>query len=70
MPPGNSAQQITIIQVPAGSTGVYVGQVAGQGQWGEDGGGAQVVIPVGNVDPSWVVGTYEVAPTGGAVLPP
>lgn len=47
---GNTATQVTKIQVPAGTT-IYEGVAAAHG--GLVGGGSQVVIP--SVNPAWIV---------------
>ncbi len=47
---GNTAENVTTIQVPPGTT-IFEGTAAAQG--GLVGGGSQIVIP--NVNPAWIV---------------
>jgi hypothetical protein len=54
LPPGNTAEHITTIRVPAGTT-IYEGRAAAQAEWGVPGGGSQVVFDEGfRVPGSWV----------------
>ena len=54
LPPGNTAEHITTIRVPAG-TRIHEGRAAAQADWGVPGGGSQVVFDEGfRVPGSWV----------------
>lgn len=51
LPPGNTAERVVTIRVPAGTT-IYEGKAAAH--YGRLGGGNQVYIP--RVDPAWIAG--------------
>ena len=55
LPPGNTAENLTVIRVPRGTT-IYEGKAAAQPSWGWPGGGNQVVFGDGFHIPSdWIV---------------